>query len=96
MAETAEGVCAVLIAAPCHGIALLMKLNAATTAPKSALVPLFRQFLRELKERHMVGYLCWFDQKREAERKLLSIVRRASEHEEFEATLFAGKLPEGW
>ena len=86
----------VLLAAPVHGIALIMKLNMSPQAPKTALVPLLRRFLADAKRRHLKGYITWFDEKQYAERKLLKIAERAGATQQWPATIVAGRIPEGW
>lgn len=94
-AETESGPVAVLVATPACEVVVLHKLNTTDDAPSTVLVPLFRQFFRDIAARGMKGYLTWL-QDSPVERKLLRLAEKASEIQTFPATLVVGKIPEGW
>lgn len=94
--ENEVGLIGVLVASPVYGMVLILKLNMHSQAPNTAIVLLLRKFLEEIKARSMKGYLVWFDQDRPEEKRLLTIAQKAGETFCFNATLLAGKIPEGW
>jgi hypothetical protein len=96
VASDGSRILGVLVAAPVHGIALVLKLNMALEAPKTAIIPLLRLFLRDMKERGVKGYLTWFDPSREAEKKFIRIAQRAGETMSWDAKVVAGKIPKSW
>jgi hypothetical protein len=50
-----------LLAANCHGLVFIWRLKMLPTAPRWALGRLFRQFIRDIRKRHALGYIAMLD-----------------------------------
>ena len=67
----------VLVAAPCHGVAMIYRLALMPGTPLSTLTALLRKFLADLRERGVVGYLTFLDPESKIQGKLKRIIERA-------------------
>lgn len=86
-------VVAQLLTAPMHGTLYLMRLSALPDAPKTWAVRLFRQMLREGRERGLLGYLVLLTDSTPAERRMMRIVQRHAGYlEPVSGVLAAGRL----
>lgn len=68
---------AILIACPCQGVALLCRIHAIKTAPKSILVGLLRKSLADILGRGYTRYAVYLDPNREAESSLIDIAKKS-------------------
>lgn len=86
-------VVAQLLTAPMHGVLYLMRLTALPEAPKTWAVRLFRQMLREGRERGLIGYLVMLQDSTPEQLRLMSIVQRHAGYlEPITGVLAAGRL----
>ena len=51
-----ERIVGFLIAANCHGLVLIMRVKMLPSAPRTALLRLFRRFIRDIRRRGALGY----------------------------------------
>jgi len=65
----------VLVASPCHGVALIWRLAVEPSEPISTLTRLLRVFLKAIRERKCKGYITWVDPKVEIQAKLKGIIQ---------------------
>lgn len=75
VAEYEGEVIGIIIAAYCHGFALVLRVKMEPDAPRPALLILLRRFFSDLRKRGLVGYVSWFEDKSYDEQTL----RRISE-----------------
>jgi hypothetical protein len=66
----------VLAASPCHGVAVIWRVIATEAASGTCVLRLLRRFLKDIKERQMLGYVVVLDQHKPIEMKLAEIVKR--------------------
>lgn len=76
LAEHNEEIIGCLIAAPCHGIAMIIRVKMVEGAPRSALLILLRQFFADLRERSYEGFMSWYDESSEDEKALRDIAEK--------------------
>lgn len=62
-----SGIIGALTAAPCHGVAMILRVKMDENAPRIALRILLRGFFHDMKERGYKGYMTWFSEDSEDE-----------------------------
>lgn len=67
----------VLVAAPCHGVAMIYRLALVPGTPLGSLTALLRRFLGDLRARGIRGYLTFVDPESKIQGKLKRIIERA-------------------
>lgn len=67
----------VLVAAPCHGVAMIYRLALVPGTHVSSLIALLRTFLRDLRGRGIRGYLTFLDPESKIQGKLKRVIERA-------------------
>ena len=67
----------VLVASPCHGVALIWRLAVRPSESVSTLFKLLRTFLKAIRERKMKGYITWVNPEVETQAKLKDIILKA-------------------
>jgi hypothetical protein len=60
-----------------HGILMLLRITSTKDAPKSWAVLGLRKVLRDARERGLIGYLCFLDDREKQEVKLMGLVQRS-------------------
>lgn len=68
-----EGIKACLIAAPCHGIVHVLRVCSTPEAPKTAVLMLLRQGIRDVKARGYTGVMVFLEASTEDDMKLSRI-----------------------
>ncbi len=76
VAEKGRKIIGILMAAPCHGIIFLVRLRTEKDAPAMTVGLLFRQCVKDWRERGFKGYFTYVDPNRETERRFIPICRR--------------------
>lgn len=77
VSELQGAITGILIASPCHGVALIWKLALRPNEPVSVLFKLLRAFLKDIRQRGMRGYMTWVDPNVKTQAKLKRIIERA-------------------
>lgn len=67
-----------LVASPCHGVALIWRLYLEKGEPISSLTKLLRVFLKDIRRRHLKGYITWVDASNKMQGKLKKIIEMAN------------------
>lgn len=75
--EEAGSIRGVLVAAPCHGVAMVYRLALVPGTPVGSLTALLRMFLKDLRARGYVGYLTFVDPASKIQAKLKRLIERA-------------------
>jgi len=70
-------ICGVLVAAPCHGVAMIYRLALMPGTSLGKLTALLRRFMDDLLERGYVGYMTFVDPTVPAQAKLRKLIERA-------------------
>lgn len=66
-----------LMAAPCHGLAIIWRIRILKSAPTTTLLSLLRQFIRSIRRKKCLGYVAMLDLGRPEEQALARIAFRA-------------------
>ena len=69
---------AILVAAPAHIVAIVLRLVACGNAESTDVRSLLVTFVAEIKKRGYLGYLTWLDPTKERELALMKIIRMAN------------------
>jgi hypothetical protein len=77
VAEREGKIVGLVIAAPAHIVAILLRLVSTPEAHPTDVRALLIQVMHDIKERGFKGYITWLDPTREIENSLLSIVEMA-------------------
>lgn len=75
--EEAGSIRGVLVAAPCHGVAMIYRLALLPGTPVKHLILLLRTFLADLRNRGIEGYLTFLDPESKIQAKLQRVIERA-------------------
>ena len=93
VAVSEGNVVAQLLTAPMHGMLYLMRLTALPGAPHGWAVRLFRQMLRDGRERGLIGYFVLLQDNSPGQRRMMRIVQRHAGYlEPVTGVLAAGRL----
>lgn len=76
LAEHDDHIVGCIIAAPCHGLALILRVKMSDDAPRTALLALLRKFFDDVRARGFIGYLSWFDESSDSESTLRTIAEK--------------------
>lgn len=66
-----------LLACNCHGLAVIWRVRTLPSAPVTALLRLFRTFIKDIRRRGCLGYVAMVDLERPEEQALARIAFRA-------------------
>lgn len=66
-----------LIAAPCHGLAMIWRVRMLPSAAPTALLSMFRKFIKDIRRRGFLGYMVGLDLTRPEEQALARIAFKA-------------------
>ena len=72
-----DEVVGLLLAANCHGLALILRIKTVADAPQNTVLRLLRRFIRDIRERGCLGYVSYLDVMKPEEAALSRIAYRA-------------------
>jgi len=75
--EDGDSVCGMIIASPCHGVVLLLRVKMSDGAPATALTTLLRKLFADVRARGYFGYMTFLGIS-DTEKRLMRLVRRTS------------------
>jgi hypothetical protein len=71
-----EGIKAVLICVPCHGVVHLLRISSTPDAPKTAVLTLLREARKECRERGFMGIIVFLESSTDTDMKLARIAQK--------------------
>lgn len=77
IAEESGKVTGILLAAPCHGLAFIMRICTEKGVSGMTLQLMFRKFIQDCRARDLRGYFTFIDPGRDAERRFIPICEKA-------------------
>lgn len=65
-----------IVAAPCHGVAMILRVKTVEGAPSSALIVLLRKFFADVRKRGLAGFMTFLDANTDTEKRLLVLSKK--------------------
>ena len=87
-----DGIAGILLAAGCHGMVFILRLQMRPGVSRHLLVPLLRKSIADWQERGYKGYVTILDPENPAEEQLMRIVHRAGGALQGKGLVFSGLI----